>query len=274
MGVILKVGGGYWIDMADFNYDLDSVGSADITSFSSSKIVGYVAGEKVTITGSGFATNSDGELKPTGTIRSVQLSYAGETVISLSGLSLSVSKLVDIVELGSEAQALSLLKSALKGDDKMSGGQYADIVYGYDGVDLLTGNAGRDKLYGGAGNDKLVGGTDGDKLFGGSGKDTFIFKKTSDSTASGTGRDSIYDLSKKQGDKIDVSAIDANWKASGNQAFKFIAEDDFHGKAGELRFSKFKSDTYVQADLNGDGKSDLGFHLDDSLSLSKGDFLL
>lgn len=274
MGVVLKVGGDYWVDMADLSIDLSGVGSAYISSFSSKKIVGYVGGEKVTINGSGFATDSNGYLKPTGTIKSVQLSYAGETSMSVSGLNLSVTELADIAESGSEKQALALLKSALSGDDKMSGGRYSDVLYGYNGNDTLTGNASRDKLYGGAGNDKLYGGADGDKLYGGGNKDTFIFKKASDSAVSGTGRDSIYDFSKKQGDKIDLSAIDANWKASGNQAFKFIGDDDFHGKAGELRYTKYKSDTYIQADANGDRKADFGIHLDDSLSLSKGDFLL
>lgn len=156
----------------------------------------------------------------------------------------------------------------------MSGRQYADIIYGYDGNDTLAGNAGRDKLYGGAGNDKLYGGAGGDKPNGGAGNDTFIFKKLSDSTASGPGRDTIYDFSKKQGDKIDLSAIDANSKASGNPAFKFIGTDDFNGKAGELRYTKHKSDTYTEADVNRDKKADFGIHLDNSLSLSKGDFLL
>ncbi len=274
MGVVVKTGGDYWIDMADLYFDLDSVGSADIVSFSSSKIVGYVSGEKVTINGSGFATNSDGYLKPTGTIRSVTMSYAGETTLSISGLSLSVAKVVDVAESGSEKQLLSLLKSSLKGDDKIGGGTYADVILGYDGNDTLSGNGGRDKLYGGDGSDRLFGGAGGDKLYGGSSKDTFIFKKASDSAASGNGRDTIFDFSKKQGDKIDVSAIDANSKAAGNQGFKFIGDDDFNGKAGELRYSKFKSDTYIQADVNGDGKADFGLHLDDSLWLAKGDFLL
>lgn len=274
MGIVLKVGAGYWVDMANFDYDIGSVGSADIVSFSSTQIVGYISGEKITIKGSGFATDAEGYIKPAGTIKSVQLSYAGDTSISLTGLNLSVTALVKVAESGSEKQALSLLKSTLKGDDKMSGGQYADIIYGYDGNDTLVGDAGRDKLYGGAGNDKVYGGAAGDKLYGGAGKDTFIFKKPSDSTASGPARDTIYDFSKKQGDKIDLSAIDANSKASGNQAFKFIGTDDFNGKAGELRFTKHKSDTYIQADVNGDKKADFGIHLDDSLSLSKGDFLL
>ncbi len=274
MGVVVKTGGQYWIDMANLDFDLDSIGRADITSFSSSKIVGYVSGEKVTINGSGFSTDADGYLKPAGTIHSVKLSHAGETTVSVTGLNLSVAKLVDVAESGSEKQLLSLLRSALKGDDKIGGGTFADAILGFDGNDILSGNGGRDKLYGGDDSDKLFGGAGGDKLYGGSGKDTFIFNKASDSAASGTGRDTIFDFSKKQGDKIDLSPIDANSKALGNQSFKFIGDDDFHGKAGELRFTKFSSDTYIQADLNGDRKADFGIHLDDSLSLSKGDFLL
>ncbi|MCD2184738.1 M10 family metallopeptidase C-terminal domain-containing protein [Rhizobium sp. GN54] len=103
---------------------------------------------------------------------------------------------------------------------------------------------------------------------------SFILKKATDSAASGTGRDTIYDFSRGQGDKIDLSAVDANWKASGNQAFKFIGDDDFNAKAGELRYEKKASNTYIYADINGDRKADFGIHLDDRVFLWKGDFIL
>ncbi len=60
----------------------------------------------------------------------------------------------------------------------------------------------------------------------------------------------------------------------GNQAFTFIGDDAFSGKAGELRYQKAASDTYVYADVNGDRKADFAIHFDDALSFSKGHFLL
>ena len=112
-----------------------------------------------------------------------------------------------------------------------------------------------------------------DDLYGGSGNDLFVFKALSDSTYSSAGRDSIFDFN-GNGDRINLSAIDANTKVTGNQAFKFIGTDSFHGKAGELRFIKKASDTYIQGDVNGDKKADLAIHLDDRLALDKYDFIL
>lgn len=57
------------------------------------------------------------------------------------------------------------------GNDTMTGGSTADILYGDDGNDKLFGQAGDDELDGGAGNDKLDGGEGSDLLVGGSGVD-------------------------------------------------------------------------------------------------------
>lgn len=139
-------------------------------------------------------------------------------------------------------------------------------------VDTLIGNASSNELKGGNGNDKLVGAVGADDLWGGAGKDTFVFQRAKDSTFKTTGQDTIYDFAK--GDRFDLSAIDANTKIKGDQAFSFIGTAEFHGKAGELRFEKQKSDTYVYVDINGDKKVDFAFHLDDAVKLVKADFLL
>ena len=136
------------------------------------------------------------------------------------------------------------------------------------------GDGGNDYLYGGSGNDKLTGGVGADDLWGGSGADTFIFKSIKETTVSGVGRDTIFDFSTRQKDKIDLSAIDANTTKGGNQAFSFIGTKAFGGKAGELRYEKAKSDTYIHGDVNGDKIADFTIHLDDRVSLSKGYFIL
>lgn len=136
----------------------------------------------------------------------------------------------------------------------------------------IVGNSANNVLKGQAGNDTLTGGRGADDLYGGSGKDVFVFLSTADSTVASSGRDTIFDFTR--GDRIDLRAIDANRKAGGEQAFTFIATEKFHKKAGELRYDKKASDTYIYADTNGDGRADFAIHLDDRVTLLKGDFLL
>lgn len=152
--------------------------------------------------------------------------------------------------------------SGLAGNDRLTGDAQGN---------WLSGDAGNDTLRGGSGNDELIGGKGLDGLHGEAGDDAFVFKALSDSTVDAGGRDTIYDFT--HGDRFDLSAIDASTKA-GDQAFSFIGTERFHGKAGELRFEKLKSDTYVYADTNGDKKADFAFHLDDAVKLVKADFLL
>lgn len=168
-------------------------------------------------------------------------------------------------------------KDTLKGrgnNDVLDGGAGNDKLYGGTGRDALKGGSGKDMLKGESGNDTLYGGAGADKLYGGSGKDTFVFKSTKDSGVSSSARDTIYDFSRKQGDRIDLKAIDADKTAGGNQAFTFIGSEKFNEKAGELRYQKNGGDTFVLGDVNGDGKSDFAIKVDASLNLTKADFLL
>ncbi|MBO3762530.1 calcium-binding protein [Ciceribacter sp. L1K22] len=155
-----------------------------------------------------------------------------------------------------------------------NGNTLANALTGNSGNNILKGLVGDDTLRGEAGNDQLTGGSGADKLYGGSGADRFIFTATSDSTVSSTSRDMIYDFSRSQGDKIDLSAIDASTKSSGNQAFSFVGEKAYSGKAGELRYVNSGGDTYVYADVNGDKASDFAIRIDANIDLVKGDFIL
>lgn len=60
------------------------------------------------------------------------------------------------------------------GDDRMDGGDGADVLYGDNGSDLVNGGDGADKLFGGNGNDSLAGGNGDDVLSGDNGAD-FLF---------------------------------------------------------------------------------------------------
>jgi len=158
--------------------------------------------------------------------------------------------------------------------ERLTGSSHADKLTGNGGTNLLIGGSGNDVLNGGSGNDTIYGGGGADDLTGGAGADTFVFKARADTTVSTTGRDTIFDFSGTGGDRIDLSDIDANASASGNQAFTYLGTAAFTGKAGELRTVKQASDTYVYGDTNGDKTADFAVHLDDAISLSKGYFVL
>jgi Ca2+-binding RTX toxin-like protein len=271
MGVTLKVGSGYGLDMSNYDFDFSDLPDATITTHNSTTIAGYVDGAKVVIRGSGFTY---GEYGPTGgEVHSISETYGGATVVSATGLKLSVKSIVKVVESGSIVSAKALVKSALSGADKLSGGNYEDVLFGYDGRDILVGNRGADKLDGGNGDDNLTGGIGADRLFGGLGKDTFVFASANDSNDR-LGIDTIFDFSRVSGDRIDLTRIDADATVSGNQAFTYIGSKAFSGTSGELRVEKLASDTYVYGDTNGDGAADFKVHLDDAVILTKGYFVL
>jgi Ca2+-binding RTX toxin-like protein len=156
--------------------------------------------------------------------------------------------------------------SAAAVDEKVSGNGGKDKLAGGAGNDRLDGGKGSDKLVGGIGADTLAGGKGDDKLVGGAGRDTFVFVNTAD-------LDRIADFAHRK-DKIDLSDIDANGRASSNGKFKFIGDDDFSHKAGELRFEEHGKKTIVMADRNGDGHADFKIALDGHHHLTAGDFIL
>ncbi len=158
--------------------------------------------------------------------------------------------------------------------ENLTGSAFSDRLTGNAGSNAISGGAGNDTLSGANGNDLLTGGKGADSLYGGAGRDSFIYLATSDSTVASTGRDTIFDFDGAGGDRINLRAIDAKTGATGDQAFTFIGTAAFSHTAGELRYVKGASDTYIYGDVNGDGSTDFAIHLDDALTLSKGYFLL
>ena len=155
------------------------------------------------------------------------------------------------------------------GADRLFGGSGADSLSGGAGADALFGGAGRDHLIGGAGADRLQGGTGADRLTGGGGADTFVFASKAQIAG-----DRITDFGTMSGDVIDLTAIDANSRKAGNQAFDWIGTDAFSGTAGELRMVRSGGDTRVLGDLDGDGQADFRLVLTGSPALIAPDFLL
>jgi len=92
-----------------------------------------------------------------------------------------------------------------------------NTIYGADGNDNLGGAGGSDLLIGVYGNDRLIGGNGSDSLRGGPGSDIFDYDVVIHSPVGA--RDIIQDFKSSEGDKIDLSNIDANLTLAGNQAF-------------------------------------------------------
>jgi serralysin len=156
--------------------------------------------------------------------------------------------------------------------ENLTGSNFSDRLYGDNSANTIDGLAGADLINGGGGNDRLYGASGADDLYGGTGADAFIFKSTSDTGSTLAAADTIFDFNATQGDKIDLSGIDANTKVSGNQAFSFVGT--FTGASAQVRFEKAASDTYVYGDVNGDKKTDFMIHLDDAFTILGSYFIL
>ncbi|WP_151717614.1 calcium-binding protein [Gemmobacter serpentinus] len=170
------------------------------------------------------------------------------------------------------------------GRDLLSGQNGNDTLFGRNGDDNLGGNSGHDRLFGGAGNDylygdlggsgrgrdTLVGGSGADVMAGGAGADRFVFQSRSEIASGSAGRDRITDFSRSEGDRIDLSKVDANENRGGNQDFTFIGTKTFSGRAGELRFAK----EMLRGDTDGDGQADFIIMVEDVRSLQRGDLIL
>jgi Ca2+-binding RTX toxin-like protein len=151
----------------------------------------------------------------------------------------------------------------------VDGGAGNDTIIGSNLLDDLRGNIGADVLNGLGANDLLTGGLGKDMMTGGVGADRFDFNAFTES-AKGGYRDVITDFNRAQGDKIDLSTIDADIDGTpGNQAFKFIGAFGFTGVDGQLRCSA----GVVQGDLNGDRIADFEIKVNVATLLGS-DFIL
>jgi Ca2+-binding RTX toxin-like protein len=140
---------------------------------------------------------------------------------------------------------------------------------GLGGNDTLFGNGGRNSLDGGVGMDTLIGGRGADTLMGGSGKDQFVFLKLADSGVLATTRDVIRDFHK--GDKIDLSALDANTLRGGNQHFVLDHGGSF--SAGEIHVTKIGSGLLLTLNVDADAAPEASIMVYGRASLSSGDFI-
>ncbi|MGO1080372.1 calcium-binding protein [Inquilinus sp. CA228] len=160
----------------------------------------------------------------------------------------------------------------------VSGGDAAgDTLSGFEQLlgsgfaDTLTGDAGANTLWGMAGNDVLTGGGGADVLKGGAGNDSFRYVAIGDSTVAAAGRDTITDFT--TGDKIDLSAIDANGAAPGDTAFSFGT--GAFTAAGQIRVLDFGGSRYgVYLETTGNKVEDAIITVYSDHVLTAADFVL
>ena len=107
-----------------------------------------------------------------------------------------------------------------------------------------------------------------DMLTGGQDNDTFVFK-TAAEAGNGALADVITDF--QVGDKIDLSSIDANLGAGGNQDFALLNQATFTG-AGQLIFRHDGGNTIVEGDVDGDSAADFRIDILGVHNLATSDF--
>ena len=114
------------------------------------------------------------------------------------------------------------------------------------------------RLIGGTGIDRLTGGRGTDLLTGGTNSDRFIFNAINESgVKGGKWTDKITDFGR--GDKITLTAIDANELVARNQRFRIDADDSF--STGEIRQVQREGYLRLEFNVDGDDAADMAIHL-------------
>ncbi|MBP2307334.1 calcium-binding protein [Azospirillum melinis] len=194
------------------------------------------------------------------------------------------------------------------GNDTLYGGLGSDVLRGGSGDDVLFGDVYSDRsheisvnpndtvtgyedvLLGGNGNDTLIGGYAADLLDGGAGADVFSIRNLTESTlaapdviinfngavvaAEALKGLASYATAGAEGDRIDLSEIDAISGTAGNDAFTFIGTAAFSA-AGQLRYQASGAVTLIEGDVNGDRTADFRIQVNiANYSFSAFDFVL
>jgi hypothetical protein len=249
--------GGLNIVDADFNFGADSLSyriddSRFFSVFASGSFNGYVFRFEP----------SDAPPVHTVRIRETVDGFAltrGDVALDGAELRINVASL-RIVNGGGADFSIGFAYRGGASRDSLTGLGGDDLVQGLGGGDVLRGRGGNDTLVGGAGADTLTGGSGDDLLSGGSGADSFVLLSARDSR--GGAVDVIRGFEGAGGaggDVIDLSAIDADPFAAGDQSFRFGASDG----TGRLTLRDQRGATIVAGDVDGDGRADFRIAIED-----------
>jgi Ca2+-binding RTX toxin-like protein len=147
-----------------------------------------------------------------------------------------------------------------------------DLLVGGDFADILGGGSGRDTLMGGGGADTLTGSTRADVLSGGAGDDLFRFatagESVGDTVVASGGALAFAGAGAAGGDRIDVSAIDANLSLAGNQAFVFGSSHDL----GRLWAVDVGDVTHIRGNVTGNAAREFDLAIDDGAGVHASDY--
>jgi Ca2+-binding RTX toxin-like protein len=144
-------------------------------------------------------------------------------------------------------------------------GQHGSVTSAQSGIDKVFGF---EDFIGGSGNDTIIASSVANVMDGGGGNDTFVFGSAGDADG-----DTIKGF--QPGDKIDLSAIDANTGASGNQSFVLFAGNLFTS-AGQVLVTHEVRDgaehTIVSGNTNNDTVADFKIDIAGNHALTSSDF--
>ncbi len=177
--------------------------------------------------------------------------------------------------LGINVEALELGAGAING----TGNAAANHLTGGAGANVLMGLGGADTIDGGGGNDTITGGAGNDLMTGGAGADTFVVLQESVySSKAPAGKvievDFVFDLIKAQGDKLDLSAIDADTGTAGDQAFTLVTAFTDHAGQMTLAYNATSKITTLSLDTDGDGHPDYMMKITGDVHLDSGGWVL
>jgi Ca2+-binding RTX toxin-like protein len=197
---------------------------------------------------------------------------AGDTTIEAAGQG---SDIVRTALTWTLADNIEILIQEGSADINGTGNASANSINANGGNNILDGLAGDDVIKGLGGNDILIGGTGADILVGGAGSDTFVVRQESviQSHLGGTLEiDTVNDLVAAQGDKLDLSAIDADSSTGADDAFHLVGA--FTHQAGEMTLVFGGGITTLQLDVDGDGIADYRMKITGDVHLDSGGWIL
>jgi Ca2+-binding RTX toxin-like protein len=195
---------------------------------------------------------------------------AGDTAAESSGEGADMVRTTVSFTLGANIENLVLDGV---GDIGGTGNGLINAMTGNAGNNSLDGQAGDDVLKGMNGNDVLIGGLGSDILVGGAGADSFVIRQESIHTSGAIETDTVNDLILGQGDRLDLSAIDADSFTVGDQAFHLVIGAFTH-HAGEMTLTLSGANTLLALDVDGDGRADYRMTLSGNVTADSGGWLL
>ncbi|SET01148.1 calcium-binding protein [Paracoccus homiensis] len=149
------------------------------------------------LAGSGFEGSSRGGLTD-GTIEligdAVKVGGSYLDYYSITGLSIDVARLVDVLQTAGWADDRRLMDAEFSGNDRFYLSGYGDFAKGLGGADLIYGRGGGDTLSGGLGNDTLHGEAGRDVIWMDPGNDVIRGGSQIDTLRAGTRADLRIDL--------------------------------------------------------------------------------